>query len=190
MVKRILVVVLFVLFSLKISAQEEYPHLLVFKDGTEIQGKVVVWNNNSLIFRDSSTGEKTSYKYKLIKGVNNFKTGTDYDGLYSLRQLKDTDKTLRLKKAVIGKMECFYIPRETSTGFGDGTVVSSTYYLGREGENEVVKIRGGIKFRKVRKVLFELFEDCPDVISKIEQDYFDNNIEALERVVRYYNTKC
>jgi len=66
------------------------------------------------------------YKYKLLKSIRYFETGEEYDGLYVLKQLKGTDRTLRLTKAVSGKVECYYIARESSAAaFGsDDTVVS------------------------------------------------------------------
>ncbi|SEK42670.1 hypothetical protein SAMN04487910_0500 [Aquimarina amphilecti] len=146
-----------------------------------------------MIFRKADTNQKEDYKYKTLKSILEFDTGKEYEGLFVLRQLKGTDKTLRLKKAISGKVECFYIPRETSSAaFGsDAVVVTFVYYLAREGDdNQVIKIRSGPKFKKTEKLLIEYFNDCPDLISKIKEGYFDGEIEALEPIVNYYNTKC
>ncbi|WP_378174349.1 hypothetical protein [Aquimarina sp. SS2-1] len=180
-------------FILTINAQEEYPHLLVFKDGTEIRGKVVVWDNYKIVFRKADTDEKESYKYKLLRSVNDVETGKEYEGLYVLRQLKGSDRTLRLKKAISGKIECFYIPRESSAygGFGsDATTVTSLYFISRLGEDEVIQIRSGLRSKKNKRKLKEYLSDCPELISKIDEGYFNNQIESLEQIIRYYNTKC
>lgn len=181
------------MFSIGVYAQSEFPHVLVFKDGTEIRGKVVIWDRNKLVFRKADTNEKEDYKYKTLKSIVAFDTGKEYEGLFVLRQLKGTDKTLRLKKAISGKVECFYIPREiSSAAFGsDAVTVTSMYYLSKEEDgNEVIKIRSGLQFKKTKKLLIEYFKDCPDLISKINEGYFDGNIESLEPIVKYYNTKC
>ncbi|WP_299180412.1 hypothetical protein [uncultured Aquimarina sp.] len=183
----------FLLFSIGAYGQSEYPHILVFKDGSEIRGKVVVWDRSKVVFREANTSEKESYKYKSLKSILDFDTRKEYEGLFVLRQLKGTDKTLRLKKAISGKVDCLYIPREiSSAAFGsDAVTVTSMYYLSKEEDgNEVIKIRSGLQFKKTKKLLIEYFKDCPDLISKIEEGYFDDNIEALEPIVKYYNTKC
>lgn len=193
MTKRIFVIVLFVFCSLNILAQEEYPHLLVFKDGTEIRGKVVVWDLNRLIFRNADSNEKNTYKYKLLKTVLDFESRKEYDkGLYVLKQLKGTDRTLRLTKAISGKVECYYISRESgSSAFGtDAVSVYSIYFICKEGESEVTQVRSRLKFKKIRNQLKEYFGDCPDVISKIDDGYFGDRIESLEPLIKYYNTKC
>ncbi len=184
--------VVFFLFSAGVFAQSEYPHVLLFKDGTEVQGKVVVWDMNALIFRKASTDEKQSYRYKSLKSIINSETRKEYDkGLYVLRQLKGTNQTLRLTKAISGKMDCFYVIKEgSSSGISDVTTVNFLYYFCKKGENEVIPVKWRPKFKKTKKVLIEYFEDCPDLISKIKEGYFEQIIEAFERMVIYYNTKC
>jgi len=191
-VKFIFKVLIILFLSANVFSQDEYPHKLVFKDGHEIRGKVVVWNGRSVIFRNAKTNEKESYKYKLLKSIRYFETGEEYDGLYVLKQLKGTDRTLRLTKAVSGKVECYYIARESSAAaFGsDDTVVSSIYFMCKQGDIEVSQVRSGLRFKKTREKLKEYFSDCPDILSKIDEGDFGDKIESLEPLVRHYNTKC
>ncbi len=127
----ILKVFVFLLFSIELYTQSEFPHVLVFKDGKEIRGKVVVWNKSKIIFRKADTNQKESYKYKILKKIIDYDTGKEYEGLLVLRQLKGTSRTLKLTKAVSGKVECFYISSESSSSaLGiDADTVSSTYFI-------------------------------------------------------------
>ncbi|MFD2562237.1 hypothetical protein [Aquimarina rubra] len=179
-------------FSTVGHAQSEYPHVLILKNGTEIKGKAFFWNNRKVVFRLASTGKKEEFKYKTLKTIKSSDPEKAYEGAFVLKQLKGTDKTLRLIRVVSGELECFY--QETSSSYytyGTEVVATTVYYIGRQHEDFVAKVKNGPRFKKrFLKDVDGFFNDCPDVMSKIEKGFFDGQLDATEEVVRYYNTKC
>lgn len=143
---------------------------VIVKDKKGVKQKIVTKNISELQEKDEKTGNTISYVFK--------RTEKRQRDIFPLKILQE------------GKLVFF--ERDLSipdAGGGSGTVVKR-YYISKKGEEFVVQIRVGSKFKKFEKIIQEYFSDCKDVVSKIKADFFGGTVEDVEKMVIYYNSSC
>lgn len=70
----------------------------------------------------------------------------------------------------------------------------STKYIKMPDRERAFPLRIGWKGKKAKKQLSELFKDCPELVEKIQNDYFKftgiGGVFGVPHMFSYYNTKC
>ena len=114
-----------------------------------------------------------------------YKTVSDGDYTY----------TILLQITIDGKMSLY---EDVYEGFTNPAMTgglsmnnsTTTYYISKQGSNEAVNLRVGTTYSKrFRKIAQVFFEDCPDLLEKINsKSYFKRY--GIKEVINFYNAEC
>ena len=170
---------------------------LLLKDGTLLKGQAKLknagWVNSlseEIVFKPSYNNKaKTTYNASQVKEVVFYdEQGRSKTYIYYLLK---KNKYILLEPLVLGKVSFLVYQRTQVTGAQQTNRHTQTqYYLARHREEPVLEIRYGSKFKKFQKIAAAYFSTCPDLINKIEEQYFNGTILGVQDMCLYYNTQC
>ncbi|HIB37797.1 hypothetical protein [Mesonia sp.] len=187
----------------KYDVRSSYVYVEVeFRNGEEKNGFGRLNAENIVLFKELEGSKKQKFSYREVKSVIFHTTDGKRKYVYKIvRDKKGRNRVLPLIEDFKGELSLFFQVHVSTSPFfspnvaGMGNYVNGStselkiYFLGKENEDTVKPI-GGIKMKSKRskKIVKEYFSDCPDLVQKINNDYFENL--EIEAVVNYYNANC
>ncbi len=116
-------------------------------------------------------------------------------------KLLKKEKPILLERTISGKIEYFIKTIEYDYQRGRtgnmymasqryGGITYGEVYICEKGDSFVTVLEQGPRFKKFQKTIDQFFGDCKDVVSKIKADAFEQDIEAIPKIVTYYNENC
>lgn len=174
--------IVFLILTSTLNAQKSHIDTLVLKDGRVLIGKVKFAAGKKISI--TSDG-KRKIKYESIRSVTSVNSKGKVKWKYYFKKIKKTGKIVSLKKTISGNLEYFFMEVDDGSG-----VVRIKHYIGRNEEDFVTQIKYGPRFRKFQITLNEFFIDCDDLVIKIKDDFFGQNIKAIPKIIEYHNNNC
>ncbi|MBJ2174549.1 hypothetical protein JBL43_09890 [Aureibaculum sp. A20] len=199
--KKILIIIAF-LFVMPMAGQKNEA-ILYFKDGTELKGLAKVTSKKKIKFRTKKGAKKQLYNYLELDGVKI--TFNNWDRLViSTYYYKKTEqfKYSLLKEIIKGKLSIYHKSGiQSGEDWSDMSTSENGYYVWKEGDEIAVLIENfeqtdNIFSKKNKKAAIRYFNDCPELVKKIENNEFKGTVNPLsqridlKRVVNFYNENC
>jgi len=174
------------------------------KDGKVVKGMSELFiNPNTSFYKVKIKSNDKSFKvsYKDVDYIDIVKNGEDLKYKYVYKNLKK--KPLLLEVFAEGAI-CLYGTRRYIEKVGAAIIgpiiiplrlkrnadIHMDYYICKKGEFIVTKFSKGMnsKTKKVKQKNIEYFNDCPELVNKINNNEF--LFKDIIDIVEYYNTKC
>ncbi|MBL4905499.1 MAG: hypothetical protein JKZ00_05725 [Flavobacteriaceae bacterium] len=169
--------------------------ILTFNDGSEIFGYGRIKINDKIVYRKLKKGKKKIYNYKKVKKITVFKDSTKltYEYKIVLGTIIRRDIKLLPEPIIKGAINLYQKQINGITSFGGiggGTRFSHTYsYISKKGKTTVRYLStDDTTSKKFKRFASTYFSDCPDLISKINSNYFKES--GIKGIVKYYNKNC
>ncbi|RZS98804.1 hypothetical protein [Aquimarina brevivitae] len=176
--------------------------ILVFKDGTKIEGLAKINRAGIIKFRKAKGEKRVKYSFETLQ----YATLYDRDGgnTYFRLKVKGQSSPEILQRMQSGKVSLYKINTSgvntmmmgggAGGGFGAPMVMTTPYsindyYVKKEGEEAVTHLGSTQLFSKnFKKAASDYFADCPVLVEKIQQREFKK--KDIEAIVRFYNSQC
>lgn len=187
-----------VCFTHLVNAQKDRA-VLIFKDGTQLEGLADLKSSDKIRFRKEKRTEKQFYTFD---EVDTLKVYEDFDPIvYVQVRVKDKEEPKVLELANQGKNLVYY--RDILQGYmapammpGGGMPMTvgrfyslTNSYVRRPGEDEATYLGSSSWLSKnFKKAASDYFADCPHLVSKIQNRELKK--KHLKEIIAYYNTKC
>ncbi len=188
-------------FLFNLSAQKTKA-IIYFKDGEQKEGYGILARSNSVKFTDSKKGKLEKYTRDDLKAV---KIYTD-EGIkkYVYVKVENHKKSILINEVMKGDLSLYTETKynyNSTSGFagmgnglgfvlGGGGYEITKYFLLKKGWDEAVSFgkRGESITKNFKKVAKESFEECPSLLTKVENGDFKR--KDIVEMVEFYNENC
>ncbi len=182
------------LFS-NIHAQNKLS--IELKDGTVMNGFGRIKIDETILFKKTEDSEKEVFDYKTVKKLTIYSDESKQEYEYKIVQGSGGVGSIKLIEFLkVGKVNLYqdyasgmtYGPNMTG-GYGFTSYSKTTYYISESGSDTVTNLRIGNTYSKrFKKIAKKYFNNCPDLLEKINNKYFKRY--GIESVIEYYNINC
>ena len=177
-----LTVIAFVITTISFS-QITQPCTIYLKSGDVITDMRGTYNKNYFKYYKKVGDKYNKIKIELVDSV----ILTDKSGYVTkLRFLpvKDEKKLQVVEQIVLGKLELY---RKLYNGYNSNYY---KYYVRQKNNDELVVVGSeNMIYNKNKSVLYSFLQDCPELITKIENDEF-HRVRDLSSIISIYNITC
>lgn len=183
--------------SFMVYAQKD-TGTVIFKDGTKLEGIVMVKGYDKVIYKTDKKASKKTFQFDTIDTLKmNHRKG---EKILVALKVKEHDKDQIVEvittgeNATLYKKSTLFFNPGTPMPYGTGGSVPShstieSAYLKKKNESEATYLGNNALFSKnFSKTSAEFFEDCPELVKKIENKEFKK--KDLKEIIEFYNTNC
>ena len=198
-----LVLIIVFLVVMPIAAQKEKA-ILHFNDGTSLTGMAkIITSGVRIKFRKDKKSKYKVYTSEEIESIEmyekepgSFNTNITYAHYY-FKKTKSYVLPRLMKLVEEGNVKLYLDYRAYLTSLSRGAnnmgpAKSSitSYYVSKDADDLVTHLgdRGNLFSKNFIKAASEYFEDCPELVKKIEDKEYKKR--DIEEVVNYYNKDC
>lgn len=196
-----LLFILTLLITLSSFGQDQKA-IIYFRNGTELKGLASITDSGSKIrFKKAEKAKKIIYDSQKVDKI--VIRENDKDVLYQYKIIKNKKKPLLLEPIKEGKVTLYKIVNQgynpsvyTGNGYGSGGWSNgnyysiSSYYVSKDNGNIVIHLgeKGTIFTKNFKKAASEYFNDCSELVEKIQSKEFRKR--DIVEIVEYYNGNC